>query len=204
MEQQGIDVEVALQSSNSDGPIKVNNANGTSGPEALSFIAERDENFRISVKATEPKPKPAFYVIRIVEQRDAVEEDRKRVNAERSPGLGESLRAQESYSEALAKYQEALQLYREVGDTAGTALALLDMGKANYFLLNMEEAIRRYEEALKLYAAAKIRLDEGVALLYIGMAKLALGQNADALKLLRTRRWGYSISRTINVTAHSL
>ncbi len=183
VEQQGIDVEVALQSATGDVLIKVNNANGTTGPEALSFIAGREESFRVSVKATEPKPKPAFYVIRMVEQRDAVEEDRKRVDAESALATGESLRAQESYSEALAKYQEALQLYREIEDQAGSALALLDMGKANYFLLNMEEAIRRYEEALKLYSSANIRLDEGVALLYIGMAKLALGQNADALKL---------------------
>jgi tetratricopeptide (TPR) repeat protein len=181
VEQQGIDVEVALLSANNEVLTQVNNANGTRGPEQLSLLASREEIFRINVKAVEPKPKPAFYLIRIAEQRDSMEGDLKRVNAERALAAGEVLRARESYSEALVKYHVAHQLYQELGDKAGAALALLDMGKANYFLLNMEEAVQKYEAALKLFAAANIRLDEGVALLYIGMAKLALGKNAEAL-----------------------
>ncbi len=181
VEQQGIDVEVTLSAANGEVLTKVNNANGTRGPETISFLASRDETFRIGVKATEPKPKPAFYLIRIAAQRDSVAEDLKRVNAERALAAGEALRAKESYSEALTKYHEAHQLYQELGDNAGSALALLDMGKANYFLLNMEEAVQKYEEALVLFAAEQIRLDEGVARLYSGMARLALGQNAAAL-----------------------
>ena len=181
VEQQGVDVEVTLLSATGNPVIKVNNANGTRGAEVVSFLADQDESFRIDIKTAEPKPKPAPYRISIAEQRESVEQDAKRINAERSVAEGESLRLQELYKQAIAKYQEAYQLYHEVGDTAGSALALLDMGKANYFLLNMEEAIGNYEKALKLFEAENVRLDQGVSLLYIGMAKLFLGLNTEAL-----------------------
>src|SRR6185503_3769865 len=153
VEQQGVDVEVALLSANGDFLITVNNANGTRGAEVVSLLADHDETFRINIKTTEPKPRPAFYSISIAEQRDSVEQDVKRISAERSVAEGESLRAQNSYKQALAKYQEAYQLYQEVGDASRSALALLDMGKANYFLLNMEEAVGNYEKALQRFEA---------------------------------------------------
>jgi tetratricopeptide (TPR) repeat protein len=178
VEQQGVDVEVTLLSANGDVLITVNNAKGTRGREVVSLVADHDENFRINIKTVEPKPRPANYQISIAEQRESVEQDAKRINAERSVAEGESLRAQNSYKQALGKYQEAYQLYQEVGDTAGTALALLDKGNANYYLLNMEEAIANYEKALTLFDT---ELDQGVSLLYIGMCKLFLGLNTEAL-----------------------
>ena len=181
VEQQGVDVEISLVSANGATLVTVNNANGTRGAEVISFLTTRDDSFRINIKSTEPNPRPAFYRVSIAEQRDSVEEDVKRVNAERNITAGESLRAQESYKQAIAKYQEAYQLYQELGDTAGSALALLDMGKANYFLLDMQEAIVNYEKALKLFETNNTRLDQGVSLLYIGMAKLFLGLNTEAL-----------------------
>lgn len=181
IEQQGIDIEVVLVSANGETLVTVNNANGTRGMEVVSFVASHDESFRINIKPTEPKPKPGIYRISIAEQRSSVDEDVKRVNAERSVTAGEVLRSQESYKQAIAKYQEAYQLYEEIGDTDGAALALLDIGKANYFLLDMSEAIVNYEKALRLFEASNTRLDQGVAVLYIGMAKLFLGLNTEAL-----------------------
>lgn len=184
VEQQGIDVEAALLDARGDVIAAVDNANGTRGAEAVSLVAGPEEVFRVRVRAREPKPKPAPYSIRIAEQRPATPEDSKRVAADRALAAGEALRAenkQQSYSQALVKYDEAYQLYRELGDEAGAALALLDMGKANYFQLRMDEAIRKYGKALKIFEGGRSRLDEGVARLYVGQAKLALGENADAV-----------------------
>lgn len=184
VEQQGIDVEAALLDARGDVIAAVDNANGTRGAEAVSLVAGAEEAFRVRVRAREPKPKPAPYSIRIAEQRPSTPEDSRRVGAERALSAGEALRAenrQQSYTQALVKYDEAYRLYRELGDEAGAALALLDMGKANYFLLRIDEAIRKYGEALKIFEGGRSRLDEGVARLYVGQAKLALGENADAV-----------------------
>lgn len=183
VEQQGIDVEVTLLAANGDLIVKVDNANGTRGGEAVSLVAAAESSYRVKVTAREPKPKPAPYTIRVAEQRTSTEEDLKRVSAERALAAGESLRAEgklNSYNRALAKYAEAYQLWRGLDDV-GVATSLLDMGKAHYFLLNMEEAVSKYAEALKLFESYNLMLDEGVALLYIGMAKLALGENAEAV-----------------------
>ncbi len=184
VEQQGIDVEVALLTASGELLVRVDNANGTRGAETVSLVADADADFRVEVRAKEPKPKPAPYAISIAEQRVSTEDDGKRVRAERILASGESLRAEgtsNSYHQALAKYEEAYRLWQGL-DPPQAATALLDMGKAHYFLLNMEEATRKYEEALKLFEESHLPLDEGVARLYIGMAKLALGDNAEALK----------------------
>lgn len=182
--QQGIDVEVALLSASEDVLVRVDNANGTRGAESVSLVADADSVFRVEVRPKEPKPRPAPYSISIAEQRLATEDDAKRVRAERALASGESLRAEgtlNSYREAISKYEEAYRLWQGL-EPAWVATALLDMGKANYYLLNMEEAVRKYEEALTFYEDARLPLDEGVARLYIGMAKLALGDNEEALK----------------------
>jgi CHAT domain-containing protein len=183
VEQRGIDVEVTLAAAGGEVLVKVDNANGTRGGEVVSLVAGAEANYRVKVTAREPKPKPGSYSIRIAERRPSTEEDLKRVGAERALAAGEALRAEgklNSYNQALAKYAEAYQLWRGLDDAAAAA-ALLDMGKANYFLLNMEEAVGKYTEALKLYESSRLTLDEAVARLYIGMAKLALGENAEAV-----------------------
>jgi tetratricopeptide (TPR) repeat protein len=185
VEQQGIDVAVSLLSANGSVIVKADNSNGTRGMESISLAAAGDETFRVKVEAREPRAKPAYYTIRIAEQRLATPEDSGRVGAERALAAGESLRAEgtlNSLNQSLAKYQESYELFSAAGDAAGAATALLDMGKSHYFLTNMEEAIRKYSEAMRLYEGAGLRLDEGVARLYIGQAKLALGDNVEALK----------------------
>ncbi|HEX7312602.1 MAG TPA: CHAT domain-containing tetratricopeptide repeat protein [Pyrinomonadaceae bacterium] len=182
--QQGIDVEVALLTAGGEVLVRVDNANGTRGAETVSLVTEADADFRVEVRAKEPKPKPAPYAVSIAEQRVSTEDDGKRVRAERALASGESLRAEgtlDSYRQALARYEEAYRLWRGL-DAPQEATALLDMGKAHYFLLNMEEAVGKYAEALKIFEESRLTLDEGVARLYIGMAKLALGDNAEALK----------------------
>lgn len=185
VEQQGIDVVLSLLSGNGGVMVKADNSNGTRGTESVSLAAAGSENFRIKVEAREPRARPAFYTIRIAEQRVATVEDSGRVGAERALAAGESLRAEgtlNSLNQSLAKYQESYELFSAAGDAAGAATALLDMGKSHYFLTNMEEAIGKYSEAMMLYEEAGLRLDEGVARLYIGQAKLALGDNVEALK----------------------
>lgn len=184
VEQQGIDVVLSLLSANGSVTIRADNANGTRGVESVSLASTSDETFRVKVEAREPRAKPAFYSIKIAEQHIATAEDSKRVSAERALAAGETLRAEgslNSLNQSLARYQEAHELFSAAGDTAGAAVSLLDMGKSNYFLMNMEESARKYGEAMRLYEGADLRLDEGVARLYTGQAKLALGENAEAL-----------------------
>jgi len=185
VEQQGIDVVLSLLSTEGGVLMKSDNSNGTRGAESVSLVSAGEGTFRFKVEAREPRAKAAYYSIRVAEQRVATAEDAGRIDAERALAAGEALRAEgslNSLNRSLARYKEAYELFSAAGDTAGAAVALLDMGKSNYFLLNMEESARKYSEAMRLYEGAGLRLDEGVARLYTGQAKLALGENEEALK----------------------
>ena len=83
------------------------------------------------------------------------------MDAERALAAGETLRAAgtlSSYNEALVKYEEAFRLWDGI-DAAAAATALLDVGKAYFFLLNMEEAIRKYQQALAVFTDRGLHLD---------------------------------------------
>lgn len=185
VEQQGIDVVLSMLAADGGVVIKADNSNGTRGSESVSLVSTGEETFRFKVEAREPRAKTASYSIRVAEQRVATAADAGRITAERALAAGESLRAEgslNSLNQSLARYQESFELFSAAGDIAGAAVALLDMGKSNYFLLNMEESAKKYGEAMRLFEGAGLHLDEGVAGLYIGQAKLALGENAEALK----------------------
>ncbi|ABW27479.1 tetratricopeptide repeat protein [Acaryochloris marina] len=65
-------------------------------------------------------------------------------------------------------YDEALRLYREVGDRLGEANTLKALGDVLQFLKQSQEALERYDEALRLYREVGDRLGEANTLLGLG------------------------------------
>ena len=85
---------------------------------------------------------------------------------------------------ALAILGEALDLYRDTGDVAGTANALWGIGIHHYFLNENEPAQAPLEEALRLYRQVGDRTQEAWTIRQLGSALFKLGDVARARQLL--------------------
>ncbi|HAZ44298.1 MAG TPA: hypothetical protein DDW76_09975 [Cyanobacteria bacterium UBA11369] len=91
-------------------------------------------------------------------------------------GTGESLRG------AIAKWEEALRLYRVVGDKKGEATALLGIGRAYNALEEKQKALEFFNQSLSLFRAVGNKMGEAGALNNIGVVYYDLGEKQKALE----------------------
>jgi tetratricopeptide (TPR) repeat protein len=96
-------------------------------------------------------------------------------NALRNQGTAESLRL------ALKKYEEALLLWRAIGNPDWEATTLTNIGVVYYSLGERREALDFYNQALPLHRAVGNRRDEAITLNNIGMVYNSLGERRKAL-----------------------
>ncbi len=154
IEQQGIDVSVALfkpdgsQISVSDSP------NDRFGTEPALLLADVPGDYRIEVRAPNPRATAAHYQIKINALREATAVDKQHVAAQRAFDEAQKLRPQPAVTAkraAIAKYQEAIPLFEAAGDTYRQTLALHTTGIILFLQLNEpRNALRYFEEALAL------------------------------------------------------
>jgi predicted ATPase/class 3 adenylate cyclase len=81
---------------------------------------------------------------------------------------------------------EALAIYRRLGDDRGTANVLWAQGIQAYFSNDNAAAAPFFAEALDLYRKVGDRTQEAWALHQLGSARLKLGQTAEARELIRS------------------
>jgi CHAT domain-containing protein len=184
VEQQGVDVAVALFTPDGKKIGEVDGERTTVSAETVSAIAEAAGAYRIKARSIEKKAQTGRYQIRIEELREATAEDRHRVAAEALLREAESLRlgTLEEKRKGLEKYQEALEFYRRVGDRRGEAHTLNNMGIALWLMGEWQKAMVKQNEALALSRALGDRLGEANALNGIGAIYWAQGEMRKALE----------------------
>src|SRR5262245_54181674 len=119
VQQQSVDVAIAFYGLDGNKLVSVDNPSRGQGTKSISFIAAASGSYKLEVYLLKKENTAGQYEIKIVELRTATEQDQNRIMAERAYQQGQSLGAEEkpkSFSRAIEKYQEALRLYREVGD----------------------------------------------------------------------------------------
>jgi CHAT domain-containing protein len=124
------------------------------------------------------------YEIKLEEMREATDRDKKQVAAAAAFAQGERLLEQgtsESLRAALEKFQEALPLWRELGDAGKEGATLDSIGWINDLLGDKQKAIQYYEQALPLRRAANDLRGQMLTLQGMGLAYTALGQIERAL-----------------------
>jgi predicted ATPase/DNA-binding SARP family transcriptional activator/class 3 adenylate cyclase len=95
--------------------------------------------------------------------------------------LGHASFQRGEYERAVAEYERALSLSRELGDVPTESLVLLQLGKvADCVGGDRELARRRVGEALLLFPAAGLRYPEGSALAYLALLDHWLGEDEAA------------------------
>ena len=86
----------------------------------------------------------------------------------------------QSLGKAIAKWEEALKLYREAGDRRGEANTLTNIGQVYSDLEEQQKALEYYSQSLPLSRAVGDRKQEATILNSIGSAYSYLGQKQKA------------------------
>jgi CHAT domain-containing protein/Tfp pilus assembly protein PilF len=181
----GADVHLALVGP--DGQKIAESDNSFSGLESASLIAEVGGAFQVETRLPNKTNSIARYQVRIADLRQATEQDRDRVRAARLFSEGGHLhfqRSPELYLGAKAKYEEALAIYKAVGDRHSEGLALYRLGLLNLLLNDRRKSLECYQQAPPLFEAVADRKAQAWTLVEIGAGLNFLGEKRQSLDIL--------------------
>ncbi len=196
VEQKGIDVLVKLFGGDGQKLAEVDNA-PAGGMEFVSAIAETFGDYRLEVRSQNKDVALGRYEIKIEELREATSKDRVYVTAQKAFEEASQLRDQrtaEARQKAIKKYEEALPLWRDVGDKPGEAYTLNELGFVHSGLGDARKGLEYYTQAMFLWRAVGNRQEEVIALSNVGSAYWRLG---ELQKSLEYRNQGLLLSRVV-------
>jgi tetratricopeptide (TPR) repeat protein len=208
VEQQGIDVTVALVGPGQKRLLEMDSPNGNYGPEPVSAVAEEAGEYRIEVRSPDTKALAGLFEIRVEALREPTPVDRSRVSAERA--FAEASRslsqpATKTRQEALEKLESLLPVFRSVEDRRMEVSTLNRLGLAYNSLGQPQQALDYYDQALKISKAfadsrneARMLNNIGGAYDILGESQRALGYYNQALSLWETLSNGIAQGDTLN------
>jgi CHAT domain-containing protein len=152
--------------------------------ESLSAEAEVGGEYRLTARALGAGTLNGSYLLRL-EVRASTTEDRQRITAERLMIEAIPLVAQGSTAQrAIEKFEQALALWRGLGERYFEARTLYFMGRTYSTLSKQERAIEYLEQALAIYRELKNRQGEVVTLNYLGVANYRLSRYEKDIEYL--------------------
>ncbi len=194
-EQQGIDVQMKLLAPGGETLDESDSYKGFQGLEEIFFIASAPGVYRIQVQPVLEEPAPGRYTVKILEQQPPSEQQQARFAAKLARKEGDRLYKQETaegYNQSIAKYAEALQLYRTAGDRNGEGNVLYSIATAQNLLGNKQQALENYSSALSVWRELKDPTKEAFALWsiasvysYVSEFQKAIDTYNQALPLFR-------------------
>lgn len=184
VEQKGIDVLVKVFGPDGQKMVEVDNDPAV-GMEAVSVVADASGDYRVEVRSSDKAAVAGKYVIKIEALRGATTHDRSLMAAEKAFEEANRLRDQqtaESRRNAIKKYEEALPLWRDLGEKKAEAYTLNELGFVNSGLGDPKKALESYGQALLLWIAVGDRLNEANTLNNIGIVYWKLSEFQKALE----------------------
>ena len=153
---QGVEPEVSVSSAAGQVYLKRNSRRREPAP--ISVIVTESGPLAINVRSPESKEITGSYDLKVKEIRPANDADERRVTAEDLFAKAEDLR-QKSDAEAnrnsLALYEQAMTLWRGLGEQAEVAHTLKHIGDVHQSFYEMKEALSFYHQALALFRKVK-------------------------------------------------
>ena len=165
VEQRGCDVAVVLRGADGAARAEADFDSGLRGQEILALVTTAACNCQLEVRS---KSKTAGrYILKIEALRAATPHDADRVAAYRLQMEARKLQSQgiaEAMQQAVGKYAVALAAWKNLGDQAGQAEALLEIGELHFDLADAKKAFEATNEALALWRTLGRRTEEAWAL----------------------------------------
>jgi len=162
---QGVEPEVTVSSE--AGQISVKRNSHRREPTPISVIVTETGPLAINVRSPESKEITGSYELKVREIRPANDLDQRRITAEDLFARAEDLR-QKSDAEAnrnsLALYEQAMTLWKGLGDQKEVAHTLKHIGDVHQSLYEIKPALSFYDQALALLRKIKDLRDEAETL----------------------------------------
>ncbi|MBS1810836.1 MAG: CHAT domain-containing protein [Acidobacteria bacterium] len=181
VEQKGIDVAVALVVPDGKQLIEVNLVHA-GNLESLSYEAESGGNYQVKIRNADVRN--GTYQVQLEMRTAATAQDKQRIAAERLLIEVDQLTGQTSLQQRLEKSQQALALWRELGDRYWEAFTLNLLGDLQRTLRRYEQAIGYYSQALAVRRELKDQRGEAITLFALGNAYRLLAQHEKAIEYL--------------------
>lgn len=185
VDQHGIDVRVKLFQPDGNVVAESNRLTGSYGPETISWVAQTAGFYKLEVRSIERSQRADFYEVKLLQERVATFQDRNRITPQNVYMQAEQLREQktpQSLDQAIAKYEEVLQVSRDVNDAQWEAETLNVLGLIYHVLKrDSQNARQRFEKALQIRQSSGDRRGVADTLTNIARTYEAAGQNQSAL-----------------------
>jgi CHAT domain-containing protein/tetratricopeptide (TPR) repeat protein len=147
------------------------------GARFVSLIAEAAGIYNLEIRLSE-QGKAGSYTGKIEELRPATAEDRVHLAAEKAEEDGRILG---DTQQGAAKYEEALALWRKLGDQKGELRMLAYLGNKYKFIGEVQIAADYHKQAIEAARRLGDRYREATLMLEVSSTYLALGENQKAL-----------------------
>jgi tetratricopeptide (TPR) repeat protein len=154
IEQARMDLAARLVGPSGDTVVDVENGTREEGGLPLSLIAPASGIYRLEINLRGKNAAVGRYQVSVAELRLPRPEDEKRIAAERAYGEAAQLRSQgseESQRQALAAYEAALALSRDLDSRGEIAKTLINMGEVYLDLGEVKKCLEYSEQALSLW-----------------------------------------------------
>ncbi|HEX5703738.1 MAG TPA: CHAT domain-containing protein [Pyrinomonadaceae bacterium] len=184
--QKGVDVSVQAFDAQQKRLVIVDDSLGRVGAQEIEFEAETAGDYFVRVTARAEEVGGSYEIV-LVLARAVTRDDRIRVTARGHISTGNSLRSRPSPDrnrKALAEYEKARQLYHQLNDVSGQAMALQYTGRVYETQSDYVRARQFYLRALEFWQRLHDRRGEALALKSIGSMNVFLGDFNAALPLL--------------------
>ncbi|HYV04536.1 MAG TPA: CHAT domain-containing protein [Blastocatellia bacterium] len=164
--------------------------------ESLSLEVATAGLYRLTVRGEGATTRRGAYRLESLVKASATGEDKKRLRAETLMLEAKELAKQEGKTaqQMIETLQQALPIWRELGERSLVANSLFRIGLAHRDLNEYQKAVEVFEQALPIYQAAKDRAGEGGTLYQIGASYGGLGRLEKAVEYIEQ---ALSISRDL-------
>ena len=112
-----------------------------------------------------------------------VEDNRLKANVLQA--IGDVQQFRKETDAAIESYNEALKLFRQVGDKLGEANIHMSLGDASLAAENWNDAIKYYEQALPIYQTIQAQLGQANTLIDLGKAYFEIGEQVKGIGLVK-------------------
>ena len=202
------DLSIKLIAPNGNTVAEYQWAQDSPDPINLSWIAGQIGNFRVELISREKESKP--FSIKLAERRAFEPQDPNRIEAERQFASGEIFRVKEANQDrrpALAHYQQALKLYRALGERQKEAMTMNALGRIHDNLGERDKAFEYFTQLLPMRRELKDRGGEAGTLGNLAGIHSGRGERQKALELYQESlviRRELKDQRGEAITLHSL
>jgi tetratricopeptide (TPR) repeat protein len=184
LQQKGMDVLVSIFHPDGKLLIKVDYPNATDRPKLIFLLAEASGPHRIEISGVK-EGASGGYTLKIEELREATSADRKRIEAERLFAEASSVteNGEAKYlAGAVEKFDKAIIIFREIGNSRRETSALNILGLAYSRLGNKKKALENHQQSLLLAHASGDMAAQAKALENTGRAFNDLGEGQKSLQ----------------------